>query len=69
VLGSLRITAATMTAAATNRKPTSLCLAKYIKNIQQANKRTAVEYEYRLSKFEKYVVVAYEYADTALRSA
>jgi integrase len=60
VLGSLRTTAATMTAAATNRKPTSLCLAKYIKNIQQANKRTAVEYEYRLSKFEKYVVVAYQ---------
>jgi integrase len=46
----------TITAAATNRKPTSLCLTKYIKNIQQANKRTALEYEYRLSKFEKYIV-------------
>ena len=49
-----------MTATTTNRKPTSLCLTKYIKNIQQANKRTALEYEYRLSKFEKYVVVAYQ---------
>jgi hypothetical protein len=46
----------TITATATNRKPTSLCLTKYIKNFQQANKRTALEYEYRLSKFEKYVV-------------
>jgi integrase len=46
----------TITAATTNRKPTSLCLTKYIKNIQQANKRTALEYEYRLSKFEKYIV-------------
>jgi integrase len=46
----------TITATSTNRKPTSLCLTKYIKNIQQANKRTALEYEYRLSKFEKYVI-------------
>ena len=46
----------TTTATASNRKPRSLCLTKYIKNIQQANKRTAAEYEYRLSKFEKYVV-------------
>jgi uncharacterized protein (UPF0297 family) len=44
------------TATASKRKPRSLCLTKYIKNIQQANKRTAAEYEYRLSKFEKYVV-------------
>ena len=56
----MKTTATTTTATATNRKPRSLCLAKYIKNIQQANKRTALEYEYRLSKFEKYVVVAYQ---------
>jgi len=49
----LRTTVTAITPA--NRKPTSLCLAKYIKNILQANKRTALEYEYRLSKFEKYV--------------
>jgi hypothetical protein len=54
----LRTTATTIPATATNRKPKSLCLTKYIKNIQQANRRTALEYEYRLSKFEKYVVVA-----------
>jgi integrase len=52
----LKTTATTITATATNRKPTSLCLTKYIKNIQQANKRTALEYEYRLSKFEKYIL-------------
>lgn len=59
VLRSLKTTATsttTITATAANRKPESLCLIKYIKNIQQANKRTASEYEYRLSKFEKYVL-------------
>ena len=50
----------TTTATASNRKPRSLCLTKYIKNIQQANKRTAAEYEYRLSKFEKYVVAYHQ---------
>jgi integrase len=50
----------TITATATNRKSSSLCLTKYIKNIQQANKRTALEYEYRLSKFEKYVVIYHQ---------
>jgi hypothetical protein len=40
------------------RRTSSLCLAKYIKNIQQANKRTAEEYEYRLSRFEKYILLA-----------
>ena len=52
----MKTTATTIAITSTNRKPTSLCLIKYIKNIQQANKRTALEYEYRLSKFEKYVV-------------
>jgi hypothetical protein len=48
-------TAPTIASTATSRKPTSLCLTKYIKNIQQANRRTALEYEYRLSKFDKYL--------------
>jgi|SRR5215216_262461 len=48
-----------MTTTTSNRRRTSsLCLAKYIKNIQQANKRTAEEYEYRLSRFEKYILLA-----------
>src|SRR5215211_5579821 len=48
-----------MTTTTSNRRRTSsLCLAKYIKNIQQANKRTAAEYEYRLSRFEKYILLA-----------
>jgi peroxiredoxin family protein len=51
------------TATASNRKPRSLCLTKYIKNIQQANKRTAAEYEYRLSKFEKYIVASYQHQE------
>jgi hypothetical protein len=40
------------------RRIRSPSLAKYIKNVQQANKRTAEQYEYRLSKFEKYIIVA-----------
>ena len=44
------------TTATTTTSTRSLCLAKYIKNIQQANKRTAAEYGYRLSRFEKYIV-------------
>ncbi|HKG70666.1 MAG TPA: hypothetical protein VKA87_02150 [Nitrososphaeraceae archaeon] len=39
----------------TTKRSRSLCLAKYIKTIQQANERTATQYEYRLSKFEKYI--------------
>ena len=54
-------TTTTMTATITsNRRTRSLCLAKYIKNIQQANKKTAPEYGYRLSRFERYIVTAYE---------
>jgi integrase len=48
------------TATASSRKPRSLCLTKYIKNIKHGNKRTAAEYEYRLSKFEKYLVTVSE---------
>jgi integrase len=50
----------TETTTTSNRRTESLCLTKYIKNIQQGNKRTAVEYQYRLSRFEKYIVVASE---------
>src|SRR5215211_7966136 len=48
----------TITAAETqsSRRITSLRLAKYIKGIQQANERTAIQYEYRLSKFERYII-------------
>jgi len=43
----------TTTAAATSkRRVRSLYVTKYIGNIQQANERTAEEYEYRLSRFE-----------------
>src|SRR5215216_1396598 len=38
----------------------SLCLAKYIKNIQQANKKTAIEHRYRLSRFERYIAGVFE---------
>jgi hypothetical protein len=46
-------TIATTATTTSNRGIRSLCLAKYIKNIQQANERSAAEYEYRLSRFEK----------------
>jgi integrase len=42
------------------RRIRSHSLAKYIKNVQQANERTAEQYEYRLSKFEKYLVTVSE---------
>jgi hypothetical protein len=35
-------------------------LAKYIKNVQQANEATAAQYAYRLSRFEKYIAMAYK---------
>jgi integrase len=56
-------TSAAITATSTianNRTTTSLCLDKYVKNIQQANKRTAIEYQYRLSRFERYVAAKFE---------
>jgi LDH2 family malate/lactate/ureidoglycolate dehydrogenase len=51
--------ATTMTAATTtnNKSIGSRYLAKYIRNVQQANKGTSAQYGYRLSKFEEYVVV------------
>jgi integrase len=47
-------------AAIITRTSSSRCLAKYIKTIQQSNERTAREYEYRLSKFEKYIAAVSE---------
>jgi hypothetical protein len=47
----------TTTTTTNNQRIRSPSLAKYIKNVQQANERTAEQYEYRLSKFEKYLVV------------
>jgi hypothetical protein len=44
-----------MTTTTNNQRIRSPLLAKYIKNVQQANERTAEQYEYRLSKFEKYL--------------
>jgi hypothetical protein len=44
-------TTTTTTTTTSNRRIRSFCLAKYIKLIQQANERTAAEYEYRLSTF------------------
>jgi hypothetical protein len=49
-----------MTTTTNNQRIRSPSLAKYIKNVQQANERTAEQYEYRLSKFEKYLVAASE---------
>jgi uncharacterized protein (UPF0305 family) len=56
------ITATTTTATIVDNRITrrSLCLAKYIKNIQQANKKTAIEHRYRLSRFERYIARVFE---------
>jgi hypothetical protein len=43
-----------------NRTTRSLCLAKYIKNIHQVNKKTAIEHRYRLSRFERYIAGVFE---------
>ncbi|MFL6511813.1 MAG: hypothetical protein ACJ70X_02585, partial [Nitrososphaera sp.] len=53
-------TTMTMTTATNNKSIGSRYLAKYTKNVQQANKGTAAQYEYRLSKFEEYIVTASE---------
>ena len=51
----------TITTATTNNKRVgSRYLANYLRSVKQANELTAVQYEYRLSKFEKYVVKASE---------
>ena len=50
-------TATTMITTTTNNKSIgSRYLANYIRNVQQASKGTAAQYEYRLLKFEKYVM-------------
>jgi integrase len=49
-----------MTTTTNNQRIRSPSLAKYIKNVQQANKRTAEQYEYRLFKFKKYLVTVSE---------
>src|SRR5215218_5907652 len=49
-----------MTTTANNQRIRSPSLAKYIKIVQQANRRTAEQYEYRLCKFEKYLVTVSE---------
>lgn len=49
-----------MTTTTNNRRIRSASLAKYIKIVQQANERTAEQYEYRLCKFEKYLVTVSE---------
>ena len=49
-----------MTTTTNNQRIRSPSLAKYIKNVRQANERTAEQYEYRLSKFEKYLATVYE---------
>jgi integrase len=49
-----------MTSPTNNRRSRCPSLAKYIKNVQQANKRTAEQYEYRLFKFEKYLATISE---------
>jgi hypothetical protein len=49
-----------MTTTTNNRRIRSASLAKYIKIVQQANERTAEQYEYRLCKFEKYLMTVSE---------
>ncbi|MFL6361099.1 MAG: hypothetical protein ACJ72V_17395 [Nitrososphaeraceae archaeon] len=53
-------TTTTMTTTTNNQRIRSPSLAKYIKNVQQANERTAKQYEYRLCKFEKYLATVFE---------
>ena len=43
-----------------NRRIRSPSLAKYLKIVQQANEKTAEQYQYRLCKFEKYVASLYK---------
>ena len=57
---TITITTTTMTTTTNNRRIRSASLAKYIKIVQQANERTAEQYEYRLSKFEKYLATISE---------
>ena len=43
-----------------NKRIGSQYVAKYIRNVQQANEATAAQYEYWLLKFEKYIAKAYK---------
>src|SRR5829696_10125412 len=43
-----------------NKSIGSQYLAKYIRNVHQANEATAAQYEYRLSRFERYIATAYK---------
>ena len=63
----MKITTATATTMTTTTTTTdnksiggSQYLAKYIRNVQQANEAIAAQYEYRLSRFEKYIAMAYK---------
>ncbi len=49
-----------MTTTTDNKSIGSKYLAKYIRNVQQANEASAAQYEYRLSRFEKYIAKAYK---------
>jgi hypothetical protein len=49
-------TASTMTTTTNNKSIGSRYLTNYIRNVQQASKGTAAQYEYRLLKFERYVM-------------
>ena len=53
-------TMTTITTTTNNKSVGSRYLANYLRSVKQANELTAVQYEYRLSKFEKYVVTASE---------
>jgi integrase len=50
----------TTTTITDNKRTGSQYLVKYIRNVQQASEATAAQYEYRLSRFEKYIEMAYK---------
>jgi integrase len=56
----VKITTATTTTTDNKSIGGSQYLAKYIRNVQQANEATAAQYEYRLSRFEKYIAMTYK---------
>jgi hypothetical protein len=53
-------TAPIVTITIDNKSIGSRYLTKYIRNVQQANKATGAQYEYRLSRFEKYIATTYK---------
>ena len=50
----------TITATTNNKSVGSRYLANYLRSVKQANEPTAVQYEYRLSRFERYIATAYK---------